>query len=56
VELRGFEPLSFPAEIAAELRRMFVEGVTHIFYVLQICVGVLRDVTVLAAPPSISKV
>jgi hypothetical protein len=48
VELRGFEPLQFPAEIAAELRRMFFGVVTHVFRVLRICVGVLRDVTVLA--------
>jgi hypothetical protein len=51
VKLRGFEPLQFPAEIAAELRWMFFGGVTRVFRVLRICVGVLRDVTVLAASP-----
>lgn len=49
MELRGFEPLHIPAEIAAELRRMFFGGVTHAVRVLRICVAVLRDVPVLAA-------
>jgi hypothetical protein len=51
VELRGFEPLAFPGEMTSELRQMFFGGVTQVSRVLRICVGVLRDVTVLAALP-----
>jgi hypothetical protein len=47
VQLRGFEPLALPAEIGADLRRMVLHVVARSVRVLRICVGVLRDVTVL---------
>jgi hypothetical protein len=55
VELRGFEPLAVPAEMAPELGWMFFDGVTQRCYDMRICVGVLRDVTVLGRPTSISE-
>ena len=47
VELRGLEPLRFPAKTHCEQRLMFDDIVTSPLAVLRICVGVLRDVTVL---------
>jgi hypothetical protein len=46
-ELRGLEPLRFPAKIHCEQRLMFDDIVTSPLAVLRICVDVLRDVTVL---------
>jgi hypothetical protein len=40
--------LRFPAETGPDLRRMFDDVVTRCLGVLRICIGVLRDVTVLA--------
>lgn len=43
-----------PAKMGSELQRMFIDVVTPPPGVLRICVGVLRDVTVLATgPPSL---
>lgn len=50
VELRGLEPLEFPAETCSELRLLLIRCVTCYVRVLAICVGVLRDVTVLGDP------
>ena len=48
MELRGFEPLALRAKIGPDLRQLFDGVVTRRLCVLGICVGVLRDVTVLA--------
>ena len=53
MELRGFEPLALPAEMGSELQRMVSGVVTQVLRDLQICVGVLRRVTVLAMGLSI---
>jgi hypothetical protein len=50
VKLRGLEPLAEPAKTDAELRRMLLGCVTQCIDDLRICIGVLRDVTVLAEP------
>ena len=50
VELRGFEPQHLPVEMAPELRSFDLRVVAPCAIFLGICVGVLRDVTVLAAP------
>jgi hypothetical protein len=47
VELRGFEPRTEPGEMALELRFLSFGVVTRVLRFLRICVGVLRDVTVL---------
>jgi hypothetical protein len=47
VELRGFEPRTVPAETAFDLRWLCVHVVTRVLCVLPICLGVLRDVTLL---------
>jgi hypothetical protein len=50
VELRGLEPPRFAAKMPSELRRLFFAVVTRMRSVLRICLGVLRDVTVVTAP------
>src|ERR1700694_411704 len=52
VELRGLEPRTDPAEMAADLRWMFVHVVPPPLSVLLICVAVLSDVTSLAVHSS----
>jgi hypothetical protein len=47
VELRGFEPRTEPGEMALELRILSFGVVTRVLRFLRMCVGVLRDVTVL---------
>jgi hypothetical protein len=47
VELRGLEPRTEPGEMALELRFLSFGAVTRMLRFLRICVGVLRDVTVL---------
>ena len=47
VELRGLEPRTEPEEMALELRFLSFGVVTRVLRFLRICVGVLRDVTVL---------
>jgi hypothetical protein len=47
VELRGLEPLHFPAKTRIELQGLLSRVVTSALAVQQICVGVLRDVTML---------
>ena len=47
VELRGLEPRTEPGEMALELRFLSFGVVTRVLRFLPICVGVLRDVTVL---------
>ncbi len=47
VELRGLEPRTEPGEMALELRFLSFGVVTRVLRFLRICVGVLRDVTVL---------
>ncbi len=47
VELRGFEPRTEPGEMALELRFLSFGVVTRVLRFLRVCVGVLRDVTVL---------
>jgi hypothetical protein len=48
VELRGLEPRTEPGEMALELRFLLFGVVMRVLGFLGICVGVLRDVTVLA--------
>jgi hypothetical protein len=47
LELRGLEPRTEPGEMALELRFLLSGVVTRVLRFLRICVGVLRDVTVL---------
>ena len=47
VEVRGFEPRTEPGQMALELRFLSFGVVTRVLRFLRICVGVLRDVTVL---------
>jgi hypothetical protein len=47
VELRGFEPRNEPGEIPPELHFLSLHVVTRVLCLLRICLGVLRDVTVL---------
>jgi hypothetical protein len=47
VELRGLEPHTEPGEMALELRILSFGVVTRVLRFLRMCVGVLRDVTVL---------
>ena len=49
VELRGLEPRRFSAEMQPEVLRLVLPVVTQVLGVLRICLGVLRDVTVLTA-------
>ena len=48
VELRGLEPRTEPGEMALELRFLLFGVVMRVLGFLGICVGVLRDVTVVA--------
>jgi hypothetical protein len=50
VELRGFEPRTFPAKTLCELPFIVPRVVTRVVRVLGVCVGALRDVTVLRVP------
>ena len=47
MELRGLEPRTEPGEMALELRFLPFGVVTRVLRFLRICVGVLRDATVL---------
>ena len=47
VELRGLEPRTEPGEMALELRFLSFGVVTRVLRFLRICVGVLRDATML---------
>ena len=47
VELRGLEPRTEPGKMALELRFLLFGVVMRVLGFLGICVGVLRDVTVL---------
>jgi hypothetical protein len=47
VELRGFEPQRFPAEMDCEMHFVDSSVITWVVPVLGLCAGVLRDVTVL---------
>jgi hypothetical protein len=46
-ELRGLEPRTGPGKMGLELRFLSFGVVTWVLGFLRICVGVLRDVTVL---------
>jgi hypothetical protein len=48
--LRGFEPQHLPAKTMSEMQLLASRIVTLYAIFLRICVGVLRDITVLAYP------
>ena len=50
MELRGLEPLAFLAEMGLEQHRLDFSVVARRLSILRICLGVLRDVTVVTAP------
>jgi hypothetical protein len=47
---KGFEPRTEPVEMGFDLHFLSPRVVTQVLRVLRICLGVLRDVTVLGQP------